>query len=91
MLFRDWNDAVSLFVDKGMKDAKAGRACWYGINMSGEETVCMTIDHVAIYVRDLKKPEIFLSNILTGKWTTGDGYYESCIVGIEGNLIEITI
>ena len=22
--------------------------------------------------------------------TTGDGYYESCIVGIEGNLIEIT-
>ena len=23
--------------------------------------------------------------------TTGDGYYESCIVGIEGNQIEITI
>ena len=22
--------------------------------------------------------------------TTGDGYYESCIVGMEGNLIEIT-
>ncbi|MBQ7980477.1 MAG: glyoxalase, partial [Oscillospiraceae bacterium] len=22
--------------------------------------------------------------------TTGDGYYESCIIGIEGNLIEIT-
>lgn len=22
--------------------------------------------------------------------TTGDGYYESCIVGIEGNLVEIT-
>ena len=23
--------------------------------------------------------------------TTGDGYYESCIVGFEGNLIEITV
>ena len=22
--------------------------------------------------------------------TTGDGYYESCIVGVEGNLVEIT-
>ena len=23
--------------------------------------------------------------------TTGDGYYESCIIGIEGNQVEITI
>ena len=23
--------------------------------------------------------------------TTGDGYYESCIVGIEGNQMEITV
>ena len=23
--------------------------------------------------------------------TTGDGYYESCIIGFEGNLIEITV
>lgn len=29
--------------------------------------------------------------IMSGPRTTGDGYYESCIVGIEGNLIEITI
>ena len=29
--------------------------------------------------------------ILSGPRTTGDGYYESCIVGIEGNQIEITI
>ena len=28
--------------------------------------------------------------ILSGPRTTGDGYYESCIVVIEGNLIEIT-
>ena len=29
--------------------------------------------------------------LLSGPRTTGDGYYESCIVGIEGNLIEITV
>lgn len=29
-------------------------------------------------------------SIVSGPRTTGDGYYESCIVGIEGNLVEIT-
>lgn len=29
--------------------------------------------------------------VLSGPRTTGDGYYESCIVGIEGNQIELTI
>ena len=28
--------------------------------------------------------------VSSGPRTTGDGYYESCIVGIEGNQIEIT-
>ena len=28
--------------------------------------------------------------VISGPRTTGDGYYESCIEGIEGNLIEIT-
>ena len=28
--------------------------------------------------------------ILSGPRTTGDGYYESCILGFEGNQIEIT-
>lgn len=28
--------------------------------------------------------------VVSGPRMTGDGYYESCIVGIEGNLIEIT-
>ena len=31
------------------------------------------------------------SEVLSGPRTTGDGYYESCIVGIEGNQIEITV
>ena len=30
-------------------------------------------------------------NVVSGPRTTGDGYYESCIVGIEGNQIEITV
>ncbi|MBQ9007721.1 MAG: VOC family protein [Clostridia bacterium] len=29
--------------------------------------------------------------ITSGPRTTGDGYYESCIVDIEGNQIEITV
>lgn len=29
--------------------------------------------------------------ILSGPRTTGDGYYESCVVAIEGNQIEITV
>ena len=29
--------------------------------------------------------------VLSGPRTTGDGYYESCVEGIEGNQIEITI
>lgn len=29
--------------------------------------------------------------VLSGPRTTGDGYYESCVAGFEGNLVEITI
>lgn len=29
--------------------------------------------------------------VLSGPRTTGDGYYESCILGFEGNIVEITI
>nr|WP_314463606.1 VOC family protein [uncultured Clostridium sp.] len=29
--------------------------------------------------------------VISGPRTTGDGYYESCIVDLEGNQIEITI
>ena len=30
-------------------------------------------------------------SVISGPRTTGDGYYESCIVAIEGNQIEITV
>lgn len=29
--------------------------------------------------------------VISGPRTTGDGYYESCLIGLEGNQIEITI
>ena len=29
--------------------------------------------------------------VLSGPRTTGDGYYESCILGFEGNVLEITV
>ena len=29
--------------------------------------------------------------VYSGPRVTGDGYYESCILGFEGNLIEITV
>ena len=29
--------------------------------------------------------------VLSGPRTTGDGYYESCILGFEGNQIELTV
>ena len=29
--------------------------------------------------------------IISGPRTTGDGYYESCVLGFEGNQIEITV
>ena len=29
--------------------------------------------------------------LLSGPRLTGDGYYESCILGLEGNQIELTV
>lgn len=29
--------------------------------------------------------------VISGPRTTGDGYYESCVIGVDGNQIEITV
>ena len=29
--------------------------------------------------------------VISGPRTTGDGYYESCVLGFEGNVVEITV
>lgn len=54
--------------------------------------------HIAFSVGSKEKVDVLtqrLKNdgyeIISGPRTTGDGYYESCIVGIEGNQIEITV
>lgn len=54
--------------------------------------------HLAFSVGSKEKVDLLteeLSNagyrVISGPRTTGDGYYESCILAIEDNLIEITI
>lgn len=54
--------------------------------------------HVAFSVGSREKVDLLTAQIsaagyevVSGPRTTGDGYYESCIVAIEGNQIEITI
>lgn len=62
----------------------------------------MKIEHIAIYVNNLEAARNFFVKyfnakpndgyeVVSGPRTTGDGYYESCVVGVEGNQIEITI
>ena len=38
-----------------------------------------------------KKAELAGYEVISGPRTTGDGYYESCIVAVEDNRIEITV
>jgi len=45
-------------------------------------------EHVDKLTREL---ELAGYAIYSGPRTTGDGYYESCIIGPENNLIEITV
>lgn len=53
--------------------------------------------HIAFSVGSKKKVDDLTSTlktdgyeVISGPRTTGDGYYESCIIAIEGNLIELT-
>ena len=53
--------------------------------------------HVALSVGSKEKVDSLTAelktagfDVVSGPRTTGDGYYESCIVAIEGNQIEIT-
>lgn len=54
--------------------------------------------HIAFNVGSKEKVDLLTEQlkkdgyeIVSGPRTTGDGYYESCIIGIEGNQIEITV
>lgn len=54
--------------------------------------------HIAFSVGSKEKVDLLTAqmkkdgyHVISGPRTTGDGYYESCIVAIEGNQIEITV
>lgn len=54
--------------------------------------------HIAVSVGSKEKVDELTAKlkedgyeIISGPRITGDGYYESCVVGIEGNQIEITV
>lgn len=54
--------------------------------------------HIAFSVGSKEKVDILTQRmkldgyeVISGPRTTGDGYYESCLIGIEGNQIEITV
>ena len=54
--------------------------------------------HIAFSVGSREKVDALTAELkadgyeaVSGLRTTGDGYYESCIVAIEGNQIEITV
>ena len=54
--------------------------------------------HIAFSVGSKEKVDVLTAQlkadgyeVISGPRTTGDGYYESCIVAIEGNQIEITV
>lgn len=54
--------------------------------------------HIAFSVGSREKVDELTSilkkdgfEVTSGPRTTGDGYYESCVIGIEGNQIELTV
>ena len=49
----------------------------------------MKIEHIALYANDLEGARKFFMKYLGAK--SNDGYYESCIVAVEDNQIEITV
>ena len=65
---------------------------------SGNKTNSFGYVHLAFSVGSKEKVDQLTDQLkeagyalVSGPRTTGDGYYESCIVGLEGNLIEITV
>ena len=54
--------------------------------------------HIAFSVGSREKVDVLTARlkadgleVLSGPRTTGDGYYESCVLAVEGNQIEITV
>ena len=58
----------------------------------------MGVIHIAFNVGSTEKVDELTTilkdagyQVISAPRTTGDGYYESCIIAVEGNQIEITV
>ncbi len=81
----DQGSRLEIMTKPGMEDA--------------EKTLARTgLIHVAFQVGSKEKVDELTNQlredgyeVVSGPRTTGDGYYESCVVALEGNQIEITV
>ena len=69
-----------------------------GVEVQTENQMRTGFIHVAISVGSKEQGDKLTETlkqdgytVTSGPRTTGDGYYESCVVAVEGNLIEITV
>lgn len=69
-----------------------------GMSDLSKPAVCTGYAHIAFSVGSREKVEELTARlkadgyeVLSGPRTTGDGYYESCVLAVEGNQIEITV
>ncbi len=63
-----------------------------------KESTAVGWSHVAFSVGSKERVDALTAQlkedgyeVASGPRRTGDGYYESCVVGVEGNLVEITV
>lgn len=69
-----------------------------GMSDSPKELARTGYAHIAFSVGSKEKVDALTATlkadgyeVISGPRTTGDGYYESCIVAVEGNQVEVTI
>lgn len=69
-----------------------------GMSDDAKEMLAAGYAHIAFSAGNKEQVDILTERlkldgyeVISGPRTTGDGYYESCIVGMEGNQIEITV
>lgn len=68
------------------------------LRASIDEDMCIGYAHLAFNTGSKENVDRMTSQLqqagcllLSGPRTTGDGYYESCLLDLEGNRIELTI
>ena len=81
----DGGTRLEIMNKPGMVDAEKGIARTGYIHMAFSVGSREKVDKLTQQLKDDGY------EVISGPRTTGDGYYESCIIGIEGNQIEITI